>query len=667
MQWVRKNATRIRFAPNPTWPPGEFLDDSGNYRGIVADYVAIIEQKLGVAFPRVKFNTWDEIIQALKTGQADWVAGIHKNEERSQYLEFTDVYLQVPVVVLCKENIGEKFQRQDTNFRLACTRGYATLDYVKTKYTWMRIVECQDDVSGVLMASLGKVDGIVLDVMTASYLIQKYAITNLAYAGETGFKYEIAMAVRKEYAPLATILNKILHSVTPQEKEKIYKKWVNIDVTQSSDYQQRRIKRIFNIILISLSILALFAGIFVSMLKREVKRKIAALALANEKAALLVEELKRQMLEKIEVAKGLEQTTRKLEDIFNAVNDGIIIIDIKDFAIIECNTRVLQMLCVDTCSQLHLKSLLQIDMLAGSSLNDILEKAIQMGSHRAELEVRCLDEKSGWVELNLKKVFIHQKECLLIVIRDITDFKHYDMQLRHALAEARQSDRLKSAFLKNISHEFRTPMNGIMGFASLLRDKNLRDEYLDVYLDRIEASGQRLLDLIDKIVEISRFEAGEINYSPEPIKLLNFLEEIKNDFALEAELKGFSILVKSDITCPGLICHTDPAALRVVIKHILNNAIKYSHDSLIELGFYKKTEEIELYVRDNGIGIPRERLEAVFNAFEQADPEDTDAREGIGLGLTIAKKYIHLLGGQIWIESTVGKGTTVYVSLPCQR
>jgi len=276
------------------------------------------------------------------------------------------------------------------------------------------------------------------------------------------------------------------------------------------------------------------------------------------------------------------------------------------------------------------------------------------------------DGKSGWVELNLNKVLIHQKDCLLVVIRDITEFKRYEMQLKHALAEARQSDRLKSAFLRNISHEFRTPMNGIMGFATLLKDKEFREKFLDDYLDTIESSGERLLNLIDEIVEISRLEAGERNLSPVEVKLKVFLEEIRNDFAMQAGTKRISLLVKTDVVCPDVVCRTDPAALRVVIKHLLNNAIKYSQEGWIELGYTKKAEEIELYVKDNGIGIPRERLEAVFNAFEQADPEDIDAREGIGLGLTIARSIVHMLGGQIWIESTVGKGTTVFVSLPCQ-
>lgn len=185
------------------------------------------------------------------------------------------------------------------------------------------------------------------------------------------------------------------------------------------------------------------------------------------------------------------------------------------------------------------------------------------------------------------------------------------------------------------------------------------------FTDRIQASGQRLINLIDEMVEISRLESGEMQLSKEPVNLYDFLENVKSDFTAFAGKKGLSIILKRDLASPSITCLTDPAALSTIFKHLLNNSIKYSNEGLIELGIDRKAEEIILYVKDIGIGIPRERMEAVFNPFEQSDLEDIDAREGIGLGLTIAKKYTHLLGGQIWIESAVGKGTIVFISLPC--
>ncbi|MEJ5301821.1 MAG: transporter substrate-binding domain-containing protein [Bacteroidales bacterium] len=664
--WVRQNAANLRFAPNPTWPPAEFIDDSGNYQGIVADYVGIIEKKLGVSFPQVRFNTWDEIIQALKNGDADWVPGIHKNEEREKFLTFTDVFLESPVVIFCRNDKIEKYyRREDGEFKLACTKGYAAVDFVSQKYPWMEIVECPDDLSALLMTSAGNVDGAVLDVMTASYLIQKYGITNLAYASETGFTWKIAMAVRKEYAPFAGILNKILRSISTEEREKIYQQWVTIDVTKSIDYKYQRVKKNLLIFVLVLSIIAIIAGLFAILLRIEVKRKTKDLTLANQQAAQLLEKLGQEIQEKCRIAKDLEQTTRKLEDIFRATHDGIIIVNKENFTIEDCNERAAKLLDIELCNEIQGKPISLIEAFQEGGWREIVHESGRGENRRMELNLKRKDGTSLWIELNSKEITIHQKDSFLLILRDISESKNYEIQLEKALEEARHSDRLKSAFLRNISHEFRTPMNSILGFTDLLKDKSIREEYLDVFLDRIQASGQRLINLIDEMVEISRLESGEMQLSKEPVNLYDFLENVKSDFTAFAGKKGLSIILKRDLASPSITCLTDPAALSTIFKHLLNNSIKYSNEGLIELGIDRKAEEIILYVKDIGIGIPRERMEAVFNPFEQSDLEDIDAREGIGLGLTIAKKYTHLLGGQIWIESAVGKGTIVFISLPC--
>lgn len=543
--WVKQNAANLRFAPNPTWPPAEFIDDSGNYQGIVAEYVEIIEKKLGVSFPRVKFKTWDEIIQALKTGDADWVSGIHKNEERANFLEFTDVFLESPVVIFCKNDKIEKYYRRgDGEFKLACTKGYATLDFVLKNYPWMKIEECPDYLSALLMTSAGNVDGAVLDAMTASYLIQKYGITNLAYAGETGFKYEIAMAVRKEYAPLAEIINKILRSITAEKKEKIYQQWVTIDLKKSSDYKYQRLKKNLLIFLMVLFVIAVIVSLFAIFLKIEVKRKTKELALANRKAAHFREELRREIQEKSLIAKGWEQTTRKLEDIFNATNDGILIIDKEKLNIEDCNTRATKSLELEWYSELKGKPMMSFEAFHILGLEEIIHDSVRSGNYRKELHLTRKDGTSIWIEINSKGITIHQKDLILIILRDISESKNYEKHLEKALDQARQSDRIKSAFLRNISHEFRTPMNSIIGFTDLLKDNSLRENYLDVFIDRIQTSGQRLINLIDEMVEISRLESGEMQLSKQHVNLYDFLENIKNVFDAIAGKKGLSIILK---------------------------------------------------------------------------------------------------------------------------
>lgn len=670
--WLRQHSSEIRFAPNPTWPPAEFIDDSGNYRGIVAEYMARVENQLGIKFQRVEYKTWAEIINALQQGKVDFVAGIHKSPDREQFLEFTDIYLKIPVVALCRNDMYNKFLSDSLRgLRLACTEGYTSIDHVMAYFPQAQIIKTPTDLSAMLMASLGNVDGAVVDILTASYIAQKYGITNLALATETGFNWQIGMAVRKEYAPLAGILNKVLSNISEEEKEGIYRRWVKIEMKGIEDYRAKRMQRI---LWISLAIMALLVvvGILISLsLRREVARKTSALRAANQHLEALLESLQREIEEKKRVADLLEQNAQKLSDIFNAVNDGILIVELPNLIITECNARAAELLCFISTRFLLNKKLTSLNLsergLNDEHLNELINNTLQTGTSQTTVHYACENGRDLWLEIDIRKIVLKNSESILLVISDVTQRFHYEEQLRLALLQAQSNDRLKSAFLRNISHEFRTPMNGIMGFASLLKDKELRDKYLDDFINRIEESGNRFLNLIDEMMDISRLEAGEVELVFEKFDLKTFLEELKTEFMPEANAKGLMLVIKEDIRHGKTICSTDKAVLKSVLKHILRNSIKYSSQGIVELGYYRKTEETEIYIRDQGIGIPSDKLESVFNSFERADPEDLEVREGIGLGLTIARKFVYMLGGQIWLESMEGKGTTVYVSIPDQQ
>lgn len=669
--WLRDNASCIRFAPNPTWPPAKFIDDSGNYRGIVAEYLERVENQLGIKFQRLEYKTWGEIISALQQGKVDFVAGIHKSPDREQFLEFTDIYLKIPVVVLCRNDLYDKFLSGNLKgLRLACTEGYASIDHIMAHFPEVQVITTPTDLSAMLMASLGNVDGAVVDLLTASHLAQKYGITNLALATETGFNWQIGMAVRKEYAPLVGILNKVLSSFSENEKEAIYRRWVNIEMKGIENYRAQRMHRI---LWISLALLALLAAvvILVSMsLRREVTRKTSALRAANQHLEDLLASLQREIEEKKRVAELLAQNAQKLSDIFNAVNDGILIIELQNYTITECNALAAELLCFISPDYLLNKKLTALHLsekgLNDDQLRELMNSTLQSGKSSATVHYICENGRDLWLEVNMRKIVLRKSDSILVVIRDVTQRYHYEEQLRQALEQARLNDRLKTAFIRNISHEFRTPMNGIMGFASLLRDKALRDKYLDDFINRIEESGNRFLNLIDEMMEIARLEAGEVKLVFEKFDLKTFLEELKTEFMPEANAKGLILVIKEDVRYRATICSTDKIVLKSVLRHIMRNAIKYSSQGIIELGYYRKTEETEIYIKDQGIGIPSDKLEAVFNIFEQATSEDSETHEGIGLGLTIARKFVHLLGGQIWLESKEGKGTTVFLSIPDQ-
>ncbi len=234
--------------------------------------------------------------------------------------------------------------------------------------------------------------------------------------------------------------------------------------------------------------------------------------------------------------------------------------------------------------------------------------------------------------------------------------------------KAQLADKLKSAFLANMSHEIRTPMNGILGFAELLKEPNLSGQEQQEFVSIIEKSGKRMLSIINDIIDISKIESGLMKLDVKVSDINEQLDYIYNFFKPEIEKKGMHITVKKTLSSTEAIIKTDPEKLYAILINLVKNAIKYTDEGSIEVGYSRKSEktsaELEFFVRDTGIGISEDRHEAIFERFVQADIIDKNAYQGAGLGLSIAKAYVEMLGGTIWVESAPHEGSSFYFTLP---
>jgi len=250
------------------------------------------------------------------------------------------------------------------------------------------------------------------------------------------------------------------------------------------------------------------------------------------------------------------------------------------------------------------------------------------------------------------------------VQEDVTEKKKLHDELVKAKEKAEESDRLKSAFLANISHEIRTPMNGILGFMDLLREPELEEGTKNRYIDIINTSGERLMTTINDIIEISKLEAGQLRIQISNVNAAAVMDYLFGFFKHQADEKGIQLKMNNRLSGMDAIIKTDRQKLEGVLVNLIRNAIKFTRKGFVEFGNRLEDGQLLFYVRDSGMGIPTDRLEAIFDRFVQADLKLTRPYEGSGLGLSIAKGYTELLGGKIEVESEDGKGSTFYFSIP---
>ncbi|QIA07113.1 PAS domain S-box protein [Draconibacterium halophilum] len=252
--------------------------------------------------------------------------------------------------------------------------------------------------------------------------------------------------------------------------------------------------------------------------------------------------------------------------------------------------------------------------------------------------------------------------------RILAEQKLAELELVNAKEKAEESDRLKSAFLANMSHEIRTPMNGILGFTSLLKEPNLTGKEQQKFIDIIQKSGDRMLSTINDIIDISKIESGQIKVKISAINLNNQMDELLEFFLPEAKKKKLQLSITNRIPDQLANFKSDKEKLNSILINLIKNAIKYTPHGSIKIGYSILESDgqslLKFYVKDTGIGIQKDRQNAIFNRFEQADIEDRHVYEGSGLGLAISKAYVNMLGGKIWMESEKGVGSTFYFTIP---
>jgi len=351
--------------------------------------------------------------------------------------------------------------------------------------------------------------------------------------------------------------------------------------------------------------------------------------------------------------------------LFESAKDGILILDAETGEITDVNPFLIEMLGYSK-EQFIEKAVWEIGFFKDIVANHDKFLELQQNEYvrYEDLPLETAEGRKMNVEFVSNVYLVNNHKVIQCNIRDITQRRLAEKELIKAKEKAEESDRLKSAFLANMSHEIRTPMNGILGFTELLKEPHLSGDEQQQYIRIIEESGDRMLSTINDIINVSKIESGQMDVSISATNINEQIEYIYAFFKPEVEHKGMQIAFKNTLPAKEAVIRTDKEKVYSVLTNLVKNAVKFTFTGSIEFGYEKKGQNLEFFVKDTGIGISKDKQETIFDRFVRINIDDNRAFQGSGLGLSIAKAYVEMLGGKIWVESEEGKGSVFYFTIP---
>ncbi len=365
------------------------------------------------------------------------------------------------------------------------------------------------------------------------------------------------------------------------------------------------------------------------------------------------------------VEKDLRESEIRYRRLFESAKDGILILDAETGKIVDVNPFLIDLLGYSH-EQFVEKAIWEIGVFKDiiSNYDKFLELQTKEYVRYHDLPIVTKTGRKIHVEFVSNVYTADSKDVIQCNIRDISQRIEIETELIEAKEKAEKSDRLKSAFLANMSHEIRTPMNGILGFTELLREPNLKSDDIQDYIQIIQISGKRMLNTINNIVDVSKIESGLIQINISETDINEKMEFIYHFFKPEVEFKELQFSMKSGLPANEAIIITDNEKIYGILTNLIKNALKFTFEGSINFGYNKKGEFLEFFVKDTGIGIHDNQKDLIFERFRQGSESLTRNYEGSGLGLSIAKSYVEMLGGKIWLESREGVGSTFYFTIP---
>lgn len=625
--WLRDHPV-IRFAGDPNWLPYEAFDQQGNYVGIVAEHLKIIEQRLGIKIDIVKTKTWRESLEKVKTNEIDVLSETTDSLLGSQ-LGFTQSYVSSPIVIIMRNDqdyIDGISQIADKKIALIHDYGYVPAILAKYSNIDFESVDSIDD--GLTAVSTGKTDVLLATLAQASYQIAEMGINNVRIVGKTEFNTKLAFGMQKEFAPLSDLFNRALDSISPHEKREILNHWGKPVFKEKTNYWLfAQIVAVFTIVIL-----------FIIYWNRKLAKEVQLRKNAEQQIQTLIDNVPLQIIVTSMEGSILTANPQASRD-HNIPLEDIGRYNMSDFYASE-NER-----------------------------EGILKELSETG--KVEQKIVPIQETNGEIKsmmLSIQPITYHDEQALLAIAVDMTKRFEIEAALNKAKEHAETASLAKSQFLANMSHEIRTPMNAILGFTSLLYEQ-VHEAKLKSYIKTIQSAGNNLLVLINDILDLSKIEAGKLELDKRPCNPTELFNSLADIFKLKLVEKDIDLEIDIDPKIPTSL-QLDEARLRQVLLNLLGNAVKFTDQGLIRLQVFAGNEDeirskvdLTINIEDTGIGISEDQQQHIFEEFTQSEGQDNKNYGGTGLGLSISKRLIEMMDGSLSLSSTLGQGSTFTVKL----